>query len=349
VLGLLALLAGWGVMGLAGVSIVTNLITLGLMLWLARPLIGPRRAAAGPQIERGLIGHMLGESWPLMINHLLATIFYKIDVILMEAINGATVVGWYSTAYKWLDALQVIPAFLSAALLPVMSRQAQEDPPALVRSYRLAVKLLMLVALPVAVATTFLAGALVLFLGGPEYLPDGAVALQIMVWSIPLGWINSVTQYVLIALDRQRLLTRAFAVAVAVNIAANLILLPRYSYRAAATLHIVSEGLLLALFLRMLAPALQERIPAEAGARAVALHRLLWRPGMAAALMLGVMGALWGVNGLLALAAGAGVYAGTLVILPPFDAGERAQLRPLLPGQRQRGRPVTPAEIGPGG
>ncbi|NPV67233.1 MAG: oligosaccharide flippase family protein [Anaerolineae bacterium] len=347
VLGLLALVAGWGVVGLAGVSIITNLITLGLMLWLARPLLGPRREMAGLQVERSLIRHMLGESWPLMINHLLATIFYKIDVILMEAINGATVVGWYSTAYKWLDALQVIPAFLSAALLPVMSRQAQEDPPALVRSYRLAVKLLVLVALPVAVATTFVAGALVLFLGGEEYLPDGAVALQIMVWSIPLGWINSVTQYVLIALDRQRLLTRAFIMAVAVNITANLILLPLYSYRAAAVIHIISEGLLLALFLGMLRPALREHIPADATARTVALPRLLGRPALAAALMFSVMAVLWGVNGPLALAAGVGVYAGTLIALPPFDAGERAQLRPLLPGQRQQARP-TAAESIPG-
>ena len=340
VLGLLALLMGWGVIGLAGVSIITNLITLTLMLWLARPLIWPkgrqRTGREGLRLERGLAGHMLGESWPLMINHLLATIFYKIDVILMEAINGVTVVGWYSTAYKWLDALQVIPAFLSAALLPVMSRQAHEDPPALVRSFRLTVKLLSLVALPVAVATTFIAPTLVLILGGSEYLPDGAVALQIMIWSVPVGWINSITQYVLIALDRQRTLTRAFIVAVTFNIAANLVFLPAFSYRAAAIITILSESLLLVMFFRLLDATLRERLQLGAEARAIGLVGMIWRPALAALVMGGVLVALWPVNGLLALVAAVATYGVMLVLVRPFDAAERAQLSPLLPARLRR-------------
>ncbi len=170
--------------------------------------------------------HMMGESWPLMINHLLATVFFKIDVVLMEAINGNTVVGQYSTAYKWLDALNIIPAFLTMALLPIMARQAHEDRAGLKRNYMLAVKLLVMVALPVAVVTTFIAEPLVRVLGGEEYLPAGGIALQLMIWSIPIGWINSVTNYVIVALDRQRTLTIAFAIGVLFNIITNLIFLP---------------------------------------------------------------------------------------------------------------------------
>ncbi|MBN1564061.1 MAG: YfhO family protein, partial [Anaerolineae bacterium] len=38
-LGLAALLMGWGVVGLAGVSIITNLVTFSALAWLARPLV----------------------------------------------------------------------------------------------------------------------------------------------------------------------------------------------------------------------------------------------------------------------------------------------------------------------
>ncbi len=342
-LGLAALLMGWGVVGLAGVSIITNTLILAIMLWAARPLIWPKNTAreairplaAARSLDRGLLRHMVGESWPLMINHLLATIFYKIDVILMEAINSVTVVGWYSTAYKWLDALQVIPAFLSAALLPVMSRQAQEDPPALVRSYSISVKLLLLTALPVAVATTFLAPTLILVLGGSEYLPDGGIALQLMVWSIPIGWINSVTQYMLIALDRQRILTRAFIIAVVFNVAANLIFLPAYSYRAAAIITILSEALLLVLFLRVLRNTLQDRIPDGAAHRSVSIIRLVLKPGAAAIAMLITLAMLWGISGPTALVTGAVVYVAILTRLQPFDPAEQEQLAPLLPGRRR--------------
>jgi O-antigen/teichoic acid export membrane protein len=280
-----------------------------------------------------MVQHMMGESWPLMINHLLATLFYKIDVILMEAINGVSVVGWYSTAYKWLDALQVIPAFLSAALLPVMSRQAQEDPLALVRSYRLAVKLLVMTALPIAVTTTFIAHALILMLGGPEFLPDGAIALQLMIWSIPIGWINSITQYVLIALDQQRILTRAFVVVVVFNVGANLIFLPTYSYRAAAVITILSETVLLILFMRVLAQTLRERLSQTGHKESVALWHILWQPILAAAVMLGVLALLWAVSGPLAVTAAVVVYLVVLMIVKPFDAAEREQLAPLVPGR----------------
>ena len=342
-LGLTALLLGWGVIGLAGVSILTNLITLVIMLGAARPLLRRHREDALSseaqadrprgllaRLDRPLLRHMLSESWPLMINHLLATVFFKIDIILMEAINGVRVVGWYSTAYKWLDAVQVIPAFLSAALLPVMSRQAHDNPPELVRSFRLAIKLLVIVALPIAVATTFLAHDLILILGGPEFLPDGAIALQLMIWSIPLGWVNSVTQYVLIALDRQRVLTRAFLIVVVFNIGTNLILLPRFSYPAAAIVTILGEGLLLAIFLRMLDATLSQRLP-EGPERRVGFLGVIGRPVFAAAGMFLGMALLWNVSGLLAVVAGGLIYPGALFLLRPFSAAEQARLAPLLP------------------
>ena len=102
--------------------------------------------------------------------------------------------------------------------------QGQSD--ALVKAYRLAVQLLFMLALPIAVAFTFLATPLIRILGGAAYLPDSAIALQFMVWSIPIGWVNSVTQYVLISVNQQRFLTRAFIIGVVFTGVANLILVP---------------------------------------------------------------------------------------------------------------------------
>ncbi len=62
-----------------------------------------------------------------------------------------------------------------------------------------------------------------------------------MIWSIPIGFINSVTQYVLIAVGQQRFLTRAFIIGVTFTAAANLIFVPRYGYLAAALILIPAE------------------------------------------------------------------------------------------------------------
>ena len=320
--GLATLLLGWGVVGLAGGAVITNLVTFAALTWLARPLVGDFFQKPDGRIMR----HMLGESWPLMLNHLLATVFFKIDVVLMEAINGNTVVGQYSTAYKWLDALNIIPAFLTMALLPVMARQAHEDRPGLRRNYGLAVKLLFMTAMPVAVVTTFIAKPLIRVLGGAEYLPAGGVALQIMIWSILIGWINSVTNYVIVALDRQRTLTIAFVIGVAFNITANLILLPLYSYRAAAVITIFSELTLMMAFGWI--------IRQEIGS--MNWPRALWRPALAGIVLLGCLGAFWQVSPALGLVLSPVMYSVVALGLRPFEPDELARIAPLLPGRLRR-------------
>ena len=276
VLGVIALLLGYGIVGLAAISIFNNLLTLAVLLWTGRALIG-RVSMRLP--DRQLVRSMVGESFPLMLNHFLATVFFQVDIVILQALKGAATVAQYSTAYKWLLAINIVPAFFTQALFPVMSRQAQDDKAALSQTYRFGIKLLFALTLPLAVAFTALAEPLTLILGGARYLPDGAIALQLMIWSIPLGWLNSLTQYALIALGLQRMITRAFAAAVLFNLVANLLFIPQYGFQAAALATIASE---LALFLPFM--FLLRRELAD-----LRVMSLLWRPVVALAAMLAAL------------------------------------------------------------
>jgi O-antigen/teichoic acid export membrane protein len=329
--GLGALLLGWGVVGLAGVSITLNLITLAILSFQARGLIvDHQRSTSTPaqsaNIDRALIREMVFASWPLMLNNLLAGLFYKIDVTLLQPMKGPEVVGQYSTAYKWLDALGIVPSLFTMALLPIMSRQAKEDKAGLERNYHFAVKLLVSLALPIAVVTTFLANALIGALGGARYLPDGAIALQLMVWFFPVGWINSLTNYVLIALDQQRAMRWAFAAGVGFNIVANLLFIPLFSYKAAAIITILSEVVLLVGFYILLRKALAP----------VNWFALLWKLVGAAGVMAGILGMLWPVFPPLALMVAAGVYIVSIVAFKPFTAWELDRIRVVLPSPLRR-------------
>ncbi len=242
-------------------------------------------------------------------------------MVIIQAIHGDEMVGQYGVAYKWVAALNVIPAFFTMALLPVMSRQAHEDRQHLKRNYALAIKLLVSVALPLAVVFTFLAYTLTGILGGSEFLPDGAIATQFMIWSIPIGWINSLTQYVLIALDLQRRITWAFIIAVAFNIITNIIFIPQYGYRAAAIITIFSEAMLLIPFGILLTGAVG-RLP---------WIGMVWRPLAAGLAMVAVLLVGWSIQPFLALVAAAVTYLVVLVVLRPLDADEWGRLAPLLP------------------
>lgn len=136
-------------------------------------------------------------------------------------------------------------------------------------------KVLLVLALPIAVGTTILAEPIILLIPGPGYLPQSAWALQILIWYLPISFTNGLLQYVLIAVNRQRILSVAFAVGVAFNITANLLLIPPFGYLAAAVVTVVSEVVLLAPFLWVTL-------------REVGMLRVVgvaWRPALAALIM----------------------------------------------------------------
>jgi O-antigen/teichoic acid export membrane protein len=351
VFGLAVLLLGWGVIGLAGVSILLNVITLAIMGWQARGVLRhaspPAPLHAGgegseesqqrqpvrsggevnrPTIDRALIRYMVSASWPLMLNNLLASLFFKIDVTLLEPLKGSEIVGKYSAAYKWIDAIGLIPSLFTLALLPIMSRQAHQDRAALQRNYHFAVKLLFMLALPIAVGTTFVAPTLITVLGGARFLPEGAIALQLMIWFLPIGWINSLTNYVLVALDLQRAMRWAFLAGVLFNVIANLIFIPLFSYQAAAIITIFSELVLQIAFYRLLRTALD---PVPWGA-------LLWKPCVAGLVMFAVLAALWPLLPILALVIATLLYPAALLALRPFSEWELGRVAALLPVRVRR-------------
>jgi O-antigen/teichoic acid export membrane protein len=316
--GVAVLLLGYGFVGLAGVSILVNIITLIILLVASSRqfhLSGPWR------VDLGLQRRMLSLSYPLMLNHLFAVIFFQIDVPLMKQINGDEVVGWYNSAYKWVLAFNVIPSFFTIALFPVISRQVHSSLTDARRTFRMSIKIMLLIAFPLAAIVTLLAPIMIGILGGRQFLPHGAIALQIVIWSIPIGWMNSVTNYMLISLNREKMLTRAFIIGVGFNLIANLIFLPRYSYVAASIITILSEIVLLLLFAFYLRPVMPR----------VGWFNLLKRPLVITAAMIVAIVLGNQVSMILALALGLLVYPLGLWLLRVFGEQERQIIASLLP------------------
>jgi O-antigen/teichoic acid export membrane protein len=215
----------------------------------------------------------------------------------------------------------LIPAYFTLALFPIMSRYAASDKEGLLRAYRLALKVLSVFAVVLAALISALSTELIAILGGSQYLPQAAGVLQVMIWYMPIGFINSVTQYVLIALDQQRFITRAFAIALGFNVVVNVALITWLGYESAAYVAIASELALL--------------IPFYVGIRrhlgTISWLRLLYKPWLAALPLLALVLAPGGIIRL-ALAPVAATLCIVLVWrLRVFDVDESAAIARLLP------------------
>jgi O-antigen/teichoic acid export membrane protein len=309
--GAAALFGGFGLVGLAGASLVTNVVTAGALLALA--------ARHAPDVEVGAARPSvpwLRESWPLFLNQLLQGLFFKIDALLLLPLAGDAAAGVYAAAYKVSEGAGIISSSFTLALFPRLSRQSD-----LSSAYRLALRVLLQLAFPLAVGIALLSEPVVAVVGGRDYLPDSAVALSILICYLPLSYANGLTQYVLIAAGRQRMLTGAFGAALIFNLVANLVLIPRFSFVGAAWVTVASELVLLVPF----------RIAVAGVTPGVSLGNEARSPILATLLMAPVV--WWmrdAIHPLAAIAAGAAIYPLALWSLGGIDAQQRRLLVQLL-------------------
>jgi O-antigen/teichoic acid export membrane protein len=175
--------------------------------------------------------------------------------------------------------------------------------------------------LPITVGTTLIAPQIMELFGGRQYLPYSAQALAVLIWFLPFSYVNSVTQYVLIAVNQQRFLTVAFLIGATFNIIANLLLIPRYSFMGAATVTVLSEIVLFAPFYYSV----------RKNVGALPWWRIVWQPALASAIMGGVTWWLLPrLHVLLVIALAAVVYFAGLLALGAITAEDVALARKLL-------------------
>ena len=241
-LGLAALFAGYGVMGLAIAALLATFVSAGAYH------VSLRHLDILPQwsISRGQIVWFAQVSWPLLLNALLLNLFFRVDVFVIQAAQGDAALGVYDAAYKYVNMLIILPAYFTLAIFPILSRYAIDGSGQLLNAFRHASRFLLIVAWPITIGTLFLAPWMIRVLGGEAFLPESADVLRVIIWFLPLSFVNGVIQYTLIAANQQRTISAAFALAVGFNFLANLILVPIYGYMAAAAITIATEFVLFA-------------------------------------------------------------------------------------------------------
>ncbi len=319
-LGAMALAAHTGYYGL----IIANQISIALLMiicWRAarrlgvRPTHGARldwTAMLRASLPFGIIGFTLGLS-------------YKFDTILLSVLRGDIETGHYNAAYSLVFATVVLANVINTALYPSLTRQAASDASRLGAIYSRALQYLLIVALPIAVGGSLLADQIVTFLYGASYAPAGA-ALRIIIWVVPLMFVSELLGYAVLIGGQERHAARAVLISTAINIACNLVVVPRYGLLGAAVTTVLTELILVSQYIWRLRSTL----------RRFRWGALLLRPALAAAAMGGFVALVSSSIALLPLtvALGAALYAVALLLLGVIGSDELRFVRQLrTPGE----------------
>ncbi|MEX2425783.1 MAG: oligosaccharide flippase family protein [Thermomicrobiaceae bacterium] len=239
-LGLAALFAGYGVIGLASAALIATAISAGAYHLSLRHL----DVLPSWTITREQISWFAVTSWPLLLNALLLNLFFRVDVFVIQAAQGDEALGTYDAAYKFVNMLIILPAYFTLAIFPILSRYAIDGSGRLLGAFQHASRFLLIIAWPITIATIVLAPWMIRVLGGDAFLPESANVLRVIIWFLPLSFVNGVAQYALIATNQQRSISGAFGLAVGFNFLANLIFVPAFGYMAAAAITIATEFVL---------------------------------------------------------------------------------------------------------
>jgi O-antigen/teichoic acid export membrane protein len=173
----------------------------------------------------------------------IANVYDRVDVVLLARLAGNFATGIYALPYRVFATLQIIPYSVMGALLPGFSasgagRDARENCASVMKALYLTALLLLL-------ATLTFADSLVLLLLGPGYT-QSILTLKILVWAVGPAFLNFALNTLLLAAHKEKAFLWTASVCTVFNISANLILIPRFSFIAAAGVTVATECLLLA-------------------------------------------------------------------------------------------------------
>jgi O-antigen/teichoic acid export membrane protein len=178
---------------------------------------------------------------PLALATMLIALYFRIDMVVLARLKPAADVGQYGAAYRFLDALLLVPALVMAVLQPVIARSAVGDRSRLQRRYWRATQLMAVAGIGIAVLGVMTGPRALPALPGFEDYDGAGRALAVLSVAAALSFIGAVVQTTLIATHRQRQLLYVAGAALLVNIALNAALIPPYSYMGAAWATVITE------------------------------------------------------------------------------------------------------------
>lgn len=231
--------------GLLGIGIAYILANLFSFIYSTRTLT---HNIAVPKLEfdKDFCRMLIVAGIPFALTSLFYTIYYSIDVVMLTQMVGDYASGIYNATYKLINVLTLFYSIYTAVIFPVMSKLYKNEKTLLKTSFEKSIKYLLMVTVPIAIATAFYADEIIHLIYGNQY-GDASGVLIVLIWTVCFLFVNGAVTTTLNASHKEVSVTKIYLVAAAFNVILNYFLIPHYSYIGAATATVISEILIFVL------------------------------------------------------------------------------------------------------
>ncbi|MBA3301354.1 MAG: flippase [Thermoleophilaceae bacterium] len=273
--------------------------------------------------SRARIGPFLRTAVPIALTGAITVIYARLDVLMLSKLDSTEAVAIYHVPLALTEYALVVPGILATAFFPVLAESLRENARAARGQFVLVLRIFVLIAIPLAIFLGVAGGDLLSLIFGERYRASGTV-LAIIAASVPLGFLNYLLWYGILAGFGERPVVLVMVVGLVLNAALNVILIPPHGPEGAAAALIASDAFVVA----GQAIVLRRRL------FGVPWARLAWKPLAAGVLAAGAAALLLPVSGLLAGPVAALVFAVALLALRYVSREEWAPLTDAMRGVR---------------
>jgi PST family polysaccharide transporter len=217
------------------VLIETVLVSVG-MLWIYQ-----RRTGALVRWKLQLIraGHLLKDSWPLILSGLAAIFYLRVDQVMLGQMLNDRTVGIYSAAVRISEVWYFIPYAVSASVFPYLVGEKSHDEENYRRKFQELYDFMVALALMISIPVAIFSKPLIQLLYGDDF-SSAASVLTVHVWALAFVFLSASSgKWFIIQGLQKYVFYRAFCGAI-VNVLLNLLLIPVMGANGAAIATVLS-------------------------------------------------------------------------------------------------------------
>ena len=182
---------------------------------------------------------LLSDSWPLIFAGMAVILYMKIDIIMLGEMKGSEVTGIYSSAAFISEIWYFIPTILGSSLFPLILRARQTNVALYHDRLQNLYRVLFWLAVVIAICVSVTARPLIITLYGSAY-EEASQVLHIHIWAGIAVFLGVGSSQYLLAENLQRISLYRTAIGLVVNIALNILMIPRYGANGAAFATLIS-------------------------------------------------------------------------------------------------------------
>ena len=184
---------------------------------------------------------LLKDSWPLILNGIIVSIYMKVDQIMIKEIMGSSSVGQYAAAVRLSEAWYFVPTVISASLFPAIVNAKSKNEDLYYRRLQRLYDLMVWMSLSIALPMTFLSDWVVDLLYGSAFHLSGEV-LKVHVWAGVFVFLGVARGGWILNENLQRYSSIYLTVGMVTNVLLNFIMIPKTGIMGAAIATLVAQS-----------------------------------------------------------------------------------------------------------